>query len=164
MAPGLSLIPCGLAVWSTGTVTCQQGHVSCTDVVTWWLSTAEQNDGEEWGLRSTTIAVKTLAYRVAKLCSGTWLQWSPLAGKPAGVLIHWHFCFVLASDDVTLAGSPVAGRNSTDAANNQPSSDETETSVLASGPVLSAFCVVLWSREKVILWDPFPVFHGSKGD
>ncbi|XP_032773548.1 guanylate cyclase soluble subunit beta-2 isoform X1 [Rattus rattus] len=48
-----------------------------------------------------------------------------------------------ASDEVTLAGSPVAGRNSTDAANNQPSPDEMETSVLASGPVVSAFCVVL---------------------
>uniref|UniRef100_A0A0G2K4T2 guanylate cyclase n=5 Tax=Rattus norvegicus TaxID=10116 RepID=A0A0G2K4T2_RAT len=48
-----------------------------------------------------------------------------------------------ASNEVTLAGSPVAGRNSTDAVNNQPSPDETKTSVVASGPVLSAFCVVL---------------------
>ncbi|XP_028614609.1 guanylate cyclase soluble subunit beta-2 [Grammomys surdaster] len=48
-----------------------------------------------------------------------------------------------ASDEVTLAGSPVAGQDSTDAANSQPPPDETKTRALAGGPVLSAFCVML---------------------
>ena len=70
---------------------------------------------------------------------GAGLQW----GLPAAVFIHGYFCLLLASDEVTLAGSPVAGRDSTDAANSQPSPDETKTSVPAGGPVPSAFCVVL---------------------
>ncbi|XP_031217329.1 guanylate cyclase soluble subunit beta-2 isoform X1 [Mastomys coucha] len=48
-----------------------------------------------------------------------------------------------ASDEVTLVGSPVTGQDATDAANSQPSPDETKTSALANGPMLSAFCVVL---------------------
>nr|AAI37869.1 Gucy1b2 protein [Mus musculus] len=48
-----------------------------------------------------------------------------------------------ASDEVTLAGSPVAGRDDTDAVNSQSSPDETKTSAFASDPVLSAFCAVL---------------------
>ncbi|XP_052588952.1 guanylate cyclase soluble subunit beta-2-like [Peromyscus californicus insignis] len=47
-----------------------------------------------------------------------------------------------ASDEVTPAGSPVAGQDSTDAGNGQPSPDQTKTSFLASA-VPSAFCVVL---------------------
>lgn len=48
------------------------------------------------------------------------------------------------SDEVTPAGSPVAGPDSTDdAANGQPPPDQTKTSFPASGPVPSVFCVVL---------------------
>ncbi|XP_059130360.1 guanylate cyclase soluble subunit beta-2-like [Peromyscus eremicus] len=47
-----------------------------------------------------------------------------------------------ASDEATPAGSPVAGQDSTDAGNGQPSPDQTKTSFLASA-VPSAFCVVL---------------------
>ncbi|XP_076401266.1 guanylate cyclase soluble subunit beta-2-like [Peromyscus maniculatus bairdii] len=48
-----------------------------------------------------------------------------------------------ASDEATPAGSPVAGQDSTDAADGQPSPDQTKTSFLASGSVPSALCVVL---------------------
>ncbi|KAM7321440.1 hypothetical protein ACRRTK_019532 [Alexandromys fortis] len=47
------------------------------------------------------------------------------------------------SDEVTPAGSPVAGPDSTDAANGQPPPDQTKTSFPASGPEPSVFCVVL---------------------
>ncbi|KAL6091921.1 hypothetical protein STEG23_014323, partial [Scotinomys teguina] len=48
------------------------------------------------------------------------------------------------SDEATPAWNSVAGQDSTNATNDQPSPDHTETSFLASGPVVSsAFCVVL---------------------
>ncbi|MEJ1280391.1 guanylate cyclase 1 soluble beta 2 [Cricetulus griseus] len=47
------------------------------------------------------------------------------------------------SDEATPAGSPVAGQDSTDVINGQPSPDPTKTSFHASDPVPSVFCVVL---------------------
>ncbi|XP_051051129.1 guanylate cyclase soluble subunit beta-2 [Phodopus roborovskii] len=49
----------------------------------------------------------------------------------------------MASDEATPAGSPVAGQDSMDAVNGQPSPDQTKTSFLDSDPAPSIFCVVL---------------------